>query len=175
MEAQRGWATRPSSGPSWPPSAGPPWRPCPAWGSILGNDGIVLIALNATDAASGAGSAPPPDPDTLYGGGAFLPWPGSPPPPPPPPPFLLLPGHRRAPHLLDESFGDTPTLAIGIPVLNTASRGSAHIQSADPLADPLVEAATLNAPADQAAWVYALRRPAGPPWWAPWRRAGTPC
>jgi hypothetical protein len=47
--------------------------PLPGVGSNLGNDGIVLIALNATDAASGAGSAPPPDPDTLYGGGAFLP------------------------------------------------------------------------------------------------------
>lgn len=42
-------------------------------------------------------------------------------------------------------------------VLNTTSRGWAHIQSADPLYQPLVTARTLNTPVDRGNWWYIMR------------------
>ena len=136
--------------------------PLPGVGSNLCNDGIVLVTLNATGAASGAGRAgsPRPDPATLYGGGAFLPWPGSA--PPPASPSLRFTQVIGAPHIMDAAFGGTPTLAIGVLVLNTTSRGTAHIQSADPLYAPLVNLDTFNDPTDQANWYYAIKQQVAP-------------
>jgi choline dehydrogenase len=179
-------------------------------GENLGNDGLVMVVLNATGAAGAvrvfffffASScffpqgrrkffavprrrhtshrhttqhnntttqqhAPSPQsggafvPSNLYGGGAFLPWPNAASAPTAggtSDRFTQLIG---APGIMDAEFG-CPTFTVAPIVLNTTSRGSAHIQSADPLYEPLVEVSTFSSPADQANWLYALKDQVAP-------------
>lgn len=126
--------------------------PLPGVGKGLMNDGIVLVALNATGASAG-GFAP----DDLYGGGAFLPWPNAASAPTAGGPSARFTQFIGAPALYDAAYGGTPTFGVGALLLNTTSKGEAHIQSADPLYEPLVRVATFNTEADQANWLYAVK------------------
>lgn len=62
----------------------------------------------------------------------------------------------RSPTLTIHPYPSTTLTAAAI-VLNTTSRGWAHIQSADPLYEPLVTAKTLNTAVDRGNWWYLMR------------------
>ena len=125
--------------------------PLPGVGRNLGNDGIVLVNLNATNAPGLASSTVPAT--TLYGGGAFLPWPGS---------VGLGSSDRFSQFIGAPGIAGPETFTIGALLLNVSSRGTSHIQSADPLYEPLVDLNTFNDVTDQANWLYLMREQVAP-------------
>lgn len=126
----------------------------PAVGENLGNDGVVLVPLNATAVAG----VPLADPNDLYAGGAFLPHPnnvtrGSP--SQTTDRFSQIIG---APLIQDESQnGGKQSFSIGAILLNTSSTGYAHIQSGDPFDEPLVLLPTFGNEWDQSNWYWLMK------------------
>ncbi len=124
----------------------------PAVGENLRNDGAVLVPLDAS-AVQGVGLA---NPNDLYAGGAFLPYPNGTTrgaaPQPSTDRFSQLIG---APGVMDEVLG-FPTFSIAAILLNVTSTGSAHILSGDPLAEPLVRLPTIGNDYDMANWYWTM-------------------
>ncbi len=123
----------------------------PGVGKHLGNDGVLFLTMARPNDTVSLGT-----PDDLYAGGAFLPYPNA--------------TTRDSTPQITERFSqfigvanlytskeNPQTFSIGAILLNTTSRGYAHIQSADPLYAPLVTAETLNDKMDRANWWYLLR------------------
>jgi len=125
----------------------------PNVGENLGNDGVVLIPLDAS-AVGGVGLA---NPNDLYAGGAFLPYPNSATRGSTPQTTARFSQIIGAPGIEDEACG-VPTFTLAPILLNTTSLGSAHIQSGDPLAEPLVNLPTIGNAYDQANWFWLLKQ-----------------
>ena len=127
----------------------------PNVGENLGNDGVVLIPLDASGLQPGSvGLA---DPNDLYAGGAFLPYPNSATRGYTPQTTARFSQIIGAPAINDEVCG-VPTFTLAPILLNTTSVGSAHIQSGDPLAEPLVNLPTIGNSYDQANWFWLLKQ-----------------
>ena len=124
----------------------------PAVGENLRNDGTVLVPLDASNAVVPAGTAAGlANPNDLYAGGAFLPYPnattrGS-------STFVSTRFSQLigAPGVLDEAYG-FPTFSVCAIVLNVSSAGSSHIISGDPLQEPAVVLPTMGSTEDMQNW-----------------------
>lgn len=131
----------------------------PAVGENLRNDGTVLVPLDARNVVTpGSGSAVGlANPNDLYAGGAFLPYPNA------TTRVASTSSSDRfsqligAPGVLDDAYG-FPTFSVCAIVLNVSSVGSAHIQSGDPLAEPMIELPTIGSDDDMRIWYWALKQ-----------------
>lgn len=129
----------------------------PNVGENLGNDGVVLIPLDASGVA-GVGLA---NTNDLYAGGAFLPYPNAATRGSTPQTTARFSQIIGAPAINDAECG-VKTFTIAPILLNTTATGSAHIQSGDPLAEPLVYLPTIGNPVDQANWYWLLKQQVAP-------------
>lgn len=130
----------------------------PAVGENLGNDGVVLVPLNTTGVA-GVGLA---NPNDLYAGGAFLPYPNSATRGSTPQTSDRFSQIIGAPFIQDDAANNgNPTFSVGAILLNTSSTGYAHIQSGDPFDAPLVLLPTFGNTWDQSNWYWLMKYQVG--------------